>query len=195
MKRIGMGMLLVLAMASAAQAGTIEVCIEKYPGNERDYAALFSDGPVTVPAGTVFNYIGHTFGPPSDPQDRAHMGNDIGKSWPSLPLAERDRRNKIMASDLDTQSKDAIAISRSVILTAQQNCATATGTTVMSNDFGWKNRTITDDGRFYYQAYGTISAGRMNTAFDGGTQFDFAAQSGQLNAVVHGSLNKSLLVK
>lgn len=165
-----------MLMAELAHAGTVEVCVEKYHGNEHDYAALFSEGPIIVPAGTVFNYAGHAFGPPSDPLDREHMHRADGKG------------------DAD-QPGNAIATSATVTLSAQKNCATTPGKVVISNDFGWKNGTISDAGRLYYQAYGNIIGGRLDTSFGGGSQFDYAAQSGQLNAVVHGTLNGTTMIR
>lgn len=194
-KITGLAFLGCLLMPFLAHAGSIEVCIEKYPGNERDYSALFSAGPIAIPSGTVFNRSGHAFGPPSDPSGHEHMDPGAIKAPTDLTNSEQKRRAKIMTADMNEQSKDAIAISKTVILSAHKNCATTSGNVVISDNFRWKNRAIPEADNLYYQAYGIIISGRLDTSFNGASQFDFAAQSGQLNAIVHGTLNSTVTIK
>lgn len=175
---------------SVAQAAPITVCIKHYKGNESDFGDIFKNGPITVPSGTIFNYAGHLFGTDSDPLDEGHMSRAPGRGWIGVPASEEKRRLEIAAHDMaSAKPEQALITTEPLTLTAQRYCKTVNGRPVTSSTWQWKNRTITDTGQTFYEAFGISDPVAVDTSFNNAGSLGEAAQSGQIVAVLRGKLN------
>lgn len=86
-------------LSTARAAGEIQLCLEQHPVQDSFVQAPSGQMPVHVPAGTVFNYAGHAFGPAADPLDRAHANPD-GDGWRGISSAEETRRRNLQMEDI-----------------------------------------------------------------------------------------------
>ncbi|MBS0966215.1 hypothetical protein JK165_08960 [Acetobacter okinawensis] len=177
-------------LTSVAHAAPITVCVKHYKGNESDFGELFKNGPITVPSGTIFNYAGHLFGTDSDPLDEGHMSRAPERGWIGVPAREEKRRLEIAAHDMaSAKPEQAFITTESLTLTAQKYCKTVNGRPVTSSTWQWKNRTITDTGQTFYEAFGISGPIAVDTSFNNAGSLGEAAQSGQIVAVLRGELN------
>jgi hypothetical protein len=70
--------------------------------------AEFSNGPIVIPAGTVFNFAGHIIGGNvQDPKDYAHY--DGGRK--GISPAEIERRQNLLLQDMAIDPKNTSAVS------------------------------------------------------------------------------------
>jgi hypothetical protein len=193
MKTMLIAILLAANSAAAAQAADgIYICAEHI--DHDDWEDEFSGGPVVVPSGTVFDYAGHLMGGNlQDVKDWAHSG-DAGK-WKGISKQEEQRRADLLAQDMaiDQKNTSAIVTTKPVTLTRSVPCALTTGKTVLSKQWGWTVSPITGDSALYYQTYGVIRRGALDTNFDADdVPLNHLAARGQLNASVRGTLTKTL---
>ena len=185
-------LLLANATAAARAADGIYICAEHT--DHDDWEDEFSRGPVVVPSGTVFDYAGHLMGGNlQDAKDWAHSG-DAGK-WKGISKQEEQRRSDLLAQDvaIDQKNTSAVVTTKPVTLTRSVPCALTTGEAVLSKQWGWTVSPPTGDGTLYYQTYGVIRRGALDTNFDADNiPLNHLAARGQLNASVRGTLTKTM---
>jgi len=178
------------AFSDAFAKDGLYICAEH--SDPTDWEAEFAKGPVIVPAGTVFDYAGHIVGGNlQDPLDSAHFDE---RGWKGLSLDEKDRRSKLMAQDSPTsKNTGALATLNQVTLTKSMPCATAQAEVVLSKNWGWTISPIQSDATLYYQAYGVMRRGALDTDFsDDSISLNFLGARGELNASVRGLITKVL---
>jgi hypothetical protein len=193
MKTLLIAILLTANAAAAARAADgIYICAEHIDPD--DWEDEFSRGPVVVPSGTVFDYAGHLMGGNlQDVKDLAHSG-DAGK-WKGISKQEEQRRSDLLAQDMaiDQKNTSAIVTTKPVSLTRSIPCALTTGEALLSKQWGWTISPIIGDGALYYQTYGVIRRGALDTNFDADdVPLNHLAARGQLNASVRGTLTKTM---
>lgn len=173
-----------------AAGGTLTICAEHaHPGDWQDEWAR---GPVIIPAGAVFDRAGHIFGTVQDPKDYAHDAGALG--W-KVPPAENERRNKLLLEDARADQKhgSGVVTTRQVRLTKAKPCAEVPAAAVLSANWGWTVMPVFGDATRYYQLYGVIREGKLDTGFnDDESALDHLAARGQLNAVVNGTLTETV---
>ncbi len=175
-------------LSSPAFAGSLYICAEHTDPD--DWQDEWARGPVVIPAGTVFDLAGHVFGTVQDPKDYAH---DAGaKGW-KVPPAEKERRGKLLLEDMtaDQKHKSGIITTHEVKLTKARPCADVSAAAVLSSDWGWTVAPVFGDSTRYYQLYGVIREGKLDTGFDDDANpLNHLATRGQLNAVVRGTITE-----
>jgi hypothetical protein len=193
MKMIFFVMLLLASAAGSTRAADgIYICVEHRDND--DWAEEFSRGPVVVPSGTVFKYAGHLMGRNlQDVRDSTHLGES--GTWNGISKQEEQRRSDLIAQDMaiDQKHTSAIVTTKNVILTRSVPCAMITGEVVLSNQWGWTVSPIVGDDTIYYQTYGVIRRGALDTSFDADdVPLNYLSVRGQLNASVRGTLTKTM---
>lgn len=140
-------------------------------------------GPVVIPACAVFDQAGQVF-------DTAHSAG--AKGW-KVPTAENERRTKLLLEDIaaDQKHKSGVVTTREVRLTRAKPCAAAVAAAVLSPEWGWTVAPVFGDSTRYYQLYGVIREGKLETRFNNDeSPLDHLASRGQLNAVVRGTVTE-----
>ncbi len=173
-----------------AAGGTLTICAE-HAGAD-DWQDEWARGPVIIPAGAVFDQAGHILGTLQDPKDYAHSAGATG--WKVSP-SENERRSKLLLEDAAADKKhgSGVVTTRQVRLTKVKPCADAPAAAVLSPEWGWTVAPVFGDTTRYYQLYGVISGGKLNTGFnDDESPLDHLAARGQLNAVVNGTLTETV---
>jgi len=192
MKALLIAVVLVFcAAASAWAADGIYICAEHT--DQDDWEDEFSRGPVVVPAGTVFDYAGHLMGGSlQDPKDWAHAD---GASWKGISKQEEKRRSDLLMQDMaiDQKNTSAIATTQQITLTRSAPCALAPAEAVLSKQWGWTVTPIAGDSALYYQLYGIIRRGALDTDFAADdVPVNHLAARGQLNGSIRGTLRKTI---
>ena len=162
--------------------------------DQADWDDEFAAGSVVVPAGTVFAYAGHVMaGNLQDPRDLAHSKNmEPGQlGWSGISKQEEARRDRLTLQDLDDGQTSAVVTTGAVTLTKAKPCALAPAKVVLSKAWGWRtNAPIKGDSTLYYQAYGVIRRGDLDTFRNDRTPVDRLGGLGELNASIHGMLTR-----
>jgi hypothetical protein len=135
-----------------------------------------------------------------DPRDSAHFDHGKGNKgnsplWTGISPAEIERRRALISQDFATDLKNtsAVATTKQVILTKTNLCALAEAQVVLSKQWGWTISPIHGDVDIFYQAYGVIRRGSLDTNFDDDSvPFNFLAARGELNASVRGTIANEL---
>jgi hypothetical protein len=183
--------LVSLAAASAQATDGLYICAEH--SDQGDWEDEFGRGPVVVPAGTVFDFAGHLMGGNlQDPKDWRHVD---GAGWKGISKQEAKRRSDLLMQDMAINKKNtsAVATTQQVTLSSSAPCALATAEAVLSEQWGWTVTPITGDSALFYQAYGIIRRGALDTNFDADdVAVSHLAARGQLNASVRGTLRKTM---
>ena len=179
--------------ASASAWGTdgIYVCAEHT--NPDDWEDEFIRGPVVVPAGTVFEYAGHLMS--GDIQDRKDWAHSDGIGWKGISKEEDARRTNLLAQDfaVDQKNTSAVATTAPITLTRLLPCALAPAEAVLSKQWGWTLAPIAGDATVYYQVYGIIRRGVLDTDFaSDDVPVNHLVARGQLNGSVSGTITKIL---
>ncbi len=181
----------IVASSDAFAKDGLYVCAEHADAD--DWASEFSNGPVVVPVGTVFDYAGHIMGGNlQDPRDSAHFGV---KGWMGISAEENERRGSLVSQDMTVDEKNtgAVATVSQVTLTKSAPCALAEAEVVLSKNWGWTISPIRADEGLYYQAYGVIRRGALDTNFDDdNVPLNFLAARGELNASVRETITTVL---
>jgi hypothetical protein len=168
------------------------VCVEH--SDPDDWNSEFANGPIVVTAGTVFDYAGHIMGGNlQDPKDSAHFDEHGG--WKGVSAEENKRRSSLLSQDLsiDQKNTSAVGTTKKITLTKSAPCAFVEAQAVLSKNWGWTISPIQGDETLYYQAYGVIRRGALDTNFDDDTvPLNFVAARGELNASVRGIITKTL---
>jgi hypothetical protein len=177
--------------SAGAPSPGLYICAEH--ADEDDFEAEFSKGPVVVPAGTVFDYAGHMMGGRiEDPKDAANYGEH---GWKGISPEEDKRRSSLIAEDMkiDEKNTSAVATTSQVSLTKSAPCALADAEVMLSNEWGWTISPLHGDAALYYQAYGVIRRGALDTTFDDDSvPLNFLAARGELNGSIRGTITKTL---
>jgi hypothetical protein len=127
-----------------------------------------------------------------DPKDSAHFD---AHGWTGVSPEENERRSSLVSQDLSVDSKNtsAVATMNQVTLTKSAPCALAQAEVVLSKQWGWAISPIQGDVALYYQAYGVIRRGALDTKFeDDSVPLNFLAARGELNASVRGTIIRTL---
>jgi hypothetical protein len=135
-----------------------------------------------------------------DPKDSAHFDHGKGKKgnsplWTGISPAEIERREALISQDfaIDLKNTSAVATTKQVILTKTSPCALAEAQVVLSKQWGWTISPIHGDVDIFYQVYGVIRRGSLDTNFDDDSvPLNFLAARGELNASVRGIIAKAL---
>ncbi len=175
-------------LSSPALADSLYICAEHTDPD--DWQDEWARGPVVIPAGAVFDQAGHIFGTVQDPKDYAH--NAGTKGW-NVPPAENERRGKLLLEDMSTDQKpkSGVVTTREVKLTKAKACVDVPAAAVFSPGWDWTVVPVLEDSTRYYQLYGVIREGKLNTRFnEDNFPLDHLAARGQLNAVVRGTITK-----
>ncbi|MFT8445485.1 hypothetical protein [Acetobacter orientalis] len=182
----------LIVLSQWAHASSLEVCLKHYRGNEQDFSGLVGNGPIEVPAGTVFQSAGFRYGTPSDPRDEEHMQEGHDPAWSGIPQEEQIRRAKILQQERSGQPpKTAFVLTRSLILSKRHYCAMGSVNNILSSTWGWE-KAGAGASDVYYEAYGIYKENMLNTSFDKMRGVGFAAQSGQLVATIHGKVTTTV---
>ena len=84
-----------------------------------------------------------------------------------------------------------VVTTREVRLTKGRPCADVPAAVALSAEWGWTVTPIFGDSTRYYQLYGVIRGGDLDTGFDDDeSPLDHLAVRGQLNAVVRGTITE-----
>ena len=105
--------------------------------------------------------------------------------------AENKRRNASLLADLDRDKRhtSAVVTTQEIRLTKSAPCRIARASIALSDQWGWTIRTLSADSGEYFQSYGIIRHGELDTSFhDDNVPIDFLSTRGQLNAAVVGTL-------
>lgn len=177
-------------LSSPGFTGSLYICAEHIDPD--DWQDEWARGPVVIPAGAVFDLAGHIFGSVQDPKDNAHSDGPSG--W-KISAAENERRSKLILEDssADQRHKSGVATRQQATLTRTKPCAEVPATAVLSPSWGWTIAKINGNDGLYYQLYGVIRGGELNTSFDNDAKpLDHLAARGQINAVVRGTINEAI---
>lgn len=180
-----------VAFSDAFAKDGVYICAEN--ADPDDWASEFSNGAVVVPVGTVFDYAGHIIGGNlQDPRDSAHF--DV-HGWKGISSEENDRRSSLVSQDMsiDEKHKGAVSTMDQVTLTKSAPCELSRAEVVLSKNWGWTISPIHGDEALYYQVYGIIKRGALDTNFDNDSvPLNFLAARGELNASVRGTITTVL---
>ncbi|WPP21413.1 hypothetical protein SCD25_13495 [Komagataeibacter rhaeticus] len=195
---IGMGWgAAVLSLHTARAAGEVQLCLERHPVQNSFVQALPEPSSVQVPAGTVFNYAGHAFGPADDPLDRAHANPD-GDGWRGIPAAEETRRRTLQMEDIGGDGtyhrpQAALMTTGAVTLSPARPCARMGASALLSVDWTWTMDTIPARPDMYFQVYGTVRDGQLDPTFNNDSDpFQRIAARGGINAIVTQTVDQAL---
>jgi hypothetical protein len=181
----------IAAFSDAFAKDGLYICAEN--ADPDDWASEFSNGPVVVPIGTVFDYAGHILGSNlQDPRDAAHF--DV-HGWKGISAEENARRESLVSEDLSIvrTNTGAVATLDQVTLSTSAPCALAQAEVVLSKNWGWTILPIRGDDTRYYQVAGVIKRGALDTNFDDDkVPLNFLAGRGELNASVRGTITRVL---
>jgi uncharacterized protein len=179
-----------IAADTEDQSG-LYICAEH--SDEEDWEFEFHKGPILIPAGTVFDYAGHILADNlQDPRDSAHFS---AGGWKGITKEENERRTKLIEQDMSVDQKhtSGLVTIKDVSLTKSKPCALAPAKALLSNQWGWTTGTIVGDSNVYFQIYGLIRRGALDTSFsDDEIPVNQLASRGQLNASVHGTISQSI---
>ena len=185
---------LVLAPGCAQAAAQLEICVRQDSLTDRDdFDAAFEHGPVMLPAGVVFDLAGHTFGGASDPLDGKHMRPGAGVGWTGISKEEGERRSKVMLEDTGRNQRrtSGLVTTSAVRLTKARPCALAPVAAVASAAWGWTVAPIFGDPNIYYQTYGVVHDGKLNTDWTKEPAgYGTPALGGALNGVLRGTTER-----
>ncbi len=182
------------APAAAYATAQLQVCVRQDSASDReDFNAALEKGPVVLPAGTVFDWAGHTFGGAADPLDGKHSLPGGATGWRGVSKQEEDRRGKLLVEDAGRNQRRTtglvtLATSR---LTKAAPCALVAVAAVRSPAWGWAVAPVFGDPAIYFQTYGVVRDGRINTDWSKESgSFGYAAGVGALNGVLRGTTDR-----
>jgi len=182
----------VIRLRPSADSG-LYICAEDFADSPDDLRHEFANGPIVVPVGTVFDWGGHMFNGPGDPEDHAHMGKagrEDGRNWPGIPVEDENRRNALRSTDLRPDHPEAGAITtQKATLTVGRRCMFVSARPIISKEWKWSQSSLNGDASIFYQVYGVVRNNRIDTSFDREKlAFKWAAQTGSINAEVEGKI-------
>jgi hypothetical protein len=175
----------------------LTACASKIAGDSNDFADEFSNGDIVIPAGTVFDYAGHAFGPASDPLDASHEITG-GTGWQGVSKEEALRRSDLMGQDLRTEQKHSSAVItlQAARLTKAKFCAIVPAAAAESSEWGWTQTPVFGQPETYFQAYGVMNGGGLSTDFANDKDpFQHAAARGEINGILDGTTSRTIKIK
>jgi hypothetical protein len=193
---LGCLVLTALGLANTPSRGAVVtdglyICAEH--ADPDDWDSEFANGPLVVPAGAVFDYAGHIIGGNlQDPRDSARFDMH---GWKGISSEENARRSNLLSQDMaiDNKNKSGLVTTIEVVLTKAAPCALAQAEVILSKNWGWTIAPIRGDDTLYYQIFGVIRRGALDTDFaDDSVPLNFVAARGELNASVRGTITKTL---
>ena len=197
---VGAGMVgaaIGLPTQAARAAGEIMLCLERHPVNNSFVQAQPEPKSVPVPAGTVFNYAGHAFGPADDPLDRGHANPD-GEGWRGISPAEETRRRNLQMEDIGGDGtyhrpQAALMTTGAVTLSPAHPCARMGAQAVVSADWTWTMESIPAHPDMYFQVYGTVHDQQLDPTFNNDADpFQRIAARGGINAIVTQTVDQAV---
>ncbi len=185
--------LLLVTPVHFSNAGTIKVCIDHIDaGDWKDAWAL---GPITVPAGAVFEYAGHILGGNlQDPKDLAHETFPSG--WSDATPAQASRREDEIEEDATippSQIGAAITLVP-LVLTENHPCGLANAAVLFDPQDGWVVYPLFANLELYYEIAGVIKFGALHPGFSGASSFDQVAQLHEIHASIETTLTKKITI-
>jgi hypothetical protein len=199
-KRGSSAVILIIALmnqqAIANSQATLHVCIKHVAHKDDDFADDFAMGSIVVPAGAVFDAAGHAFGPASDPLDSSHMKD--GGGWMGISNEESNRRDNLLLADnhADNHLNSGLVTLLEIALTKRHPCAAVPVAAVVSQKWGWTTAPIFGSSAIYFQLYGIIKAGELDTSFrDTRDPLDSAGAGGQINGILLGTTERTVPVR
>jgi len=177
----------------AAAAAQLEVCVRQDSATDHDdFDAAFEKGPVVLPAGVIFDWAGHTFGGAADSLDGKHMKPGLAAGWSGVSKEEADRRGQLMVEDnRNKRLTTGLVTLATVKLIKAKPCGLVAVAAVRFPTWGWAVSPVFGDPGIYYQTYGIIHSGRLNTDWtkEPGS-LGYAAGVGALNGVLRGTTDR-----
>jgi hypothetical protein len=180
----------VCASSSLGATGSLYICAAHVDPD--DWQDEWSRGPVTIPAGLVFDYAGHIFNGLQDVMDMRHRISEPDHNW-DVAKVEEERRNRLLRQDIAARQKNTsgVVTTHEVTLTKEKPCAETSAAVVLASKWNWTVAPLFGDSSLYYQAYGVVRQGRLETAFDDDeSPMDHLAVRGQINASIRGALTR-----
>lgn len=187
-------LVLVLAGGQHCYAATLTVCVKQLSTKDDDFIASFQHGPIRLPAGAVFDYAGHAFGPAFDPTDQRHQK---GIKWIGTSKEEAEKRGTALVSDLvaDQRHKAGLITLVERTLTKAKPCAEIPVAAAVSVRWGWTVSPVFGTSDTYYQLFGVIRSGQIDTSFSNDrNSLDYSATRGALNGILSGTTEKNITV-
>jgi hypothetical protein len=179
-------------MASTFVLNTLIPMIGK--SNLARVQSLFPSGLFSTTQGTLWEEI---FKTRKTQHISIHGKGKKGKRplWTGISPAEIERRDALISQDfaIDLKNTSALATTKQVILTKTSPCALAEAQVVLSKQWGWTISPVHGVANIFYQAYGVIRRGSLDTNFDDDSvPLNFLAARGELNASVRGTITNEL---
>ena len=174
------------SLSHFAYAGTLKVCVDHV--DEEDWQGAWYYGPVTVPAGAVFEYAGHIIGGKlQDPKDLAHSTTS---GWSDATPRQIKHREDEIYKDLTLPSSEigAAVTLAPLKLTEQHPCGIVGAATLLDPQDGWATYPLFADPAEFYEIAGVIKYGSLHENFSGHGSFDLVAAVSELHASVESSL-------
>ena len=183
---------------TAYGAAQLQVCVRQDSTTDHEeFDAIFAKGAVYLPAGTVFDWAGHTFGGAADPLDGKHSLPGAAPGWRGVSKAEDDRRGKLLVEDAGRNQRrtTGLVTLATARLTKAAPCTLVAVAAVLSPAWGWTVAPVFEDPGIYYQTYGVVRGGRLNTDWSKElNSFGVAATAGAVNGVLQGTTDRVIEV-
>jgi hypothetical protein len=173
----------------------LQICIKHVAHDDDDFIADFSNGPVILPAGTVFEWAGHAFGPASDPRDESHL--DEKSNWRNVSKQETKRRHQLEVDDISTKESPRVSLItlEEVKLTKARPCAKSPAAAALNQKMAWESSPVFGTSEVYYQVFGVLESGELKTTFmDDHDPLDHAVGSGEINGILQGTTDRDIQV-
>ncbi|NHO54802.1 hypothetical protein GOB87_12745 [Acetobacter estunensis] len=162
MHRAVTAMVGLLVLSGTATAQQVRICAQQDPIDAAAWHQLFANGPIGVPADTIFVFAGYSKGPPT-----ALASNTV----------EGEKRT------------EAFITTAPASLTQAKPCATVAAMVGRSETWVWNGQPIRPDKLQYFQVFGLLTPDGVDTSFDAsGASMQWAAQNQQLDARVLSTL-------
>ena len=179
-----------LFLAIPAYGAELNICVLQIQKGDEDFREAFRRGAIRVPAGTVFDFAGHAFGPVSDPRDMAHSADH---GWRGVSPEENDRRIKLTLEDVgaDQRHKAGLVTLQGVALTSRAPCVSVSVAATSSASWGWTVAPVLGSSETYFQLFGVIRGRSFDTGFEHDDQpLDYVGVRGMLNGMLTGTTDR-----
>ena len=183
------------AFADDAASG-LRVCVANY--HQGYFDQEFEDGPVTIPAGAVFEFNGYIMaGDLQDPEDEAHKDKaSAGVTWSGVTDGEQMRRTERMDRSVREKAGQgatwsAVATTTPVTVTKALPCTTAPVIIVVSKNNHWTATALFGDRTRYYNLIGSIKNGALDRS--AWTEHDQRGHA-EYYATLHGAVLATLVL-
>lgn len=178
---------------AVAPPAVLQVCVRRDERSPVEFNENFTRGPIPLPAGVIFDIAGHTFGGAADPLDGLHMRTGPIPEWSGISKAEGERRGEALLEDArrDRRHRTGLVTLVAVRLTRSVPCALVPVAAVASEEWGWTVTPAFGDPSIYYQTFGVIHDGKLNTDWTAEPPaLGVPALGGALNRVLRGTTDR-----